>query len=88
MVNDGISPEQLKDMNRLLNNGHIGQPVNLSIKAFKKYVDSNFPGIKKSERSYLIARYKKEAWSDYDKVVKFKLAEPSRNVNKKESDGK
>jgi hypothetical protein len=88
MSNDGISAEQLKYMNRMMNNGHVGQPVNLSIKAFKRYIDSEFPGIKKSDKSYLIKKYKTEAWSDYDEVVKFKLAEPTRRAHAKEKNGK
>jgi len=88
MSNDGISAEQLKQINRMMNDGHIGQPVNLSIKAFKRYIDSEFPGIKRSDRSYLINKYKAEAWSDYDEVVKFKLAEPTRRTHNKEKNGK
>jgi len=90
MSNDGqeISTEQLLRLNRALKGGHFGQPVNLSIKAFKRYLSSDFPELSKRDRNYLVARYKEEAWSDYDEIVKVKFAEPSRTLNKKEPNGK
>lgn len=84
MSNDGNPTIQLDQARR-----RFGLPVDLNIKRFKRYLTDNYPNITKQQRNYAIRKYKEEAWSDYDEMVTFKLAEPSRNiVKKKENDGK
>jgi len=88
MSNDKGLQEEIARLNRVINGGHFGMPVNLNIKAFKRYILETFPQLSKHDRNYLTVQYKKEAWGDYDKVVKYKLSEPTRKVSKKENDGK
>lgn len=89
MSNDGTSTAgELIDITRPYSyKGNLGKPVDLNIKKFKRHLKDNYPGLTKFEFNYLVKRYKQEAWSDYDTIVKMKLAEPTRTKTKKEEDG-
>lgn len=73
---------ELLKAKRIQDGGFKGKPVNLNIKGFKRYLSKEFPNLTKSQRNYAIKKYKTEAWSDYDEVVKFKMSEPTRSTKK------